>query len=179
MVSPAPDSFNAASLATLAPAHQLNRMGKSAQAGLTDRRPHPVGTNIWRSLISRRRGYLFALKVLQRIITEARKHGSTSKKFYPSIKPKALFSLLQVERETRYRTMEKRRGNPSYALLEQSGIQFLSGRKLVPGNETNPSVLKQDKHILIAEQTDRYCVPVLNPETSLGRAVTESTHNEF
>ena len=52
-VSPTPDSFSGASLSTLAPAHCLNRVGKSAQAGLTDRRPHPEDTNIRRSLISR------------------------------------------------------------------------------------------------------------------------------
>ena len=77
------DSFCGTSLATLAPAHRLNRVGKSAQAGLTDRRLHPLDANIWRSFISSRRGYLFATKVMQRIITlfqnnESRANSSES-----------------------------------------------------------------------------------------------------
>ena len=64
-----PVNFSGAELNEPAPAHRLIRVAKSARAGLTDRRPPAANSNIWLSLLTRRRGDLFAAKVLQRIIT--------------------------------------------------------------------------------------------------------------
>ena len=55
---------------------------------------------------------------------------------------------------------------------------MIQGRKYDPGCEGNPSIIRQDKHVVFLEvQRAAYSVPLLAPTSALGRSTGEEIHN--
>ena len=51
-------------------------VGKSARSGVADRRPMPPDSNPWKMLLDARRGYTYAVRVLDKILGLFRRAGS-------------------------------------------------------------------------------------------------------
>ena len=157
-------------------------VGKSARSGLVNRQPPMPDSNPWRTLLKKRRGYHFAVKVLHRCISLFWKKGSkdvfAGDQTLP-VQNQALVLLFRGEQENVYRAAETRRGCPAYTIKEEQGVIFQQGRKLDPGSDVSPSVAKQDQHVILVSQVSSFCVPVLSPNTALGRSVCESVHDSF
>ena len=68
----ASESFMAAALSLFKP-HKKRKFPASARSGLNDRRPAKEDIYEWKDLLKRRRGYIFAAKVIQRILNMLKK----------------------------------------------------------------------------------------------------------
>jgi hypothetical protein len=158
------------------------RNALSARSGLTDKRPPPEDNNIWKTLISSRRGYTYLAKILARILTLLRKRGSISHTGPANLSPyqKALWALFAAERANSYRAIENRRGAPAFKVTEVSSILFLCGRKMADDpTSLQPSIHNQDKHYLLKDKQEScYMVPILSPRSALGQAAAQQIHDE-
>ena len=159
--------FSAAALCTFK-VSKKRRIALSARSGLPDPRPKAHDTNIWSRLIESRRGYVYAARVLAKILGLFREAGSTSQtgpEQCSGLYQKGLWALFAAERENSYKTIEN---------------QFLCGRKLADGPPYDePSIHKQDAHWLLKDAQElRYMVAVVNPHTALGMAIGQEIHDE-
>ena len=75
----APESFMAAALSSFKP-HKKRRFYVSARSGLNDKRPAKEDMNVWKDLLKRRRGYICAAKVFQRILNMLKNMGAPTLK---------------------------------------------------------------------------------------------------
>ncbi|MCP4482174.1 MAG: hypothetical protein GY817_05220, partial [bacterium] len=160
--------------------HRKRHTARSARSGLVDKRPI-TDDNPWHELISRRRGYKPAQRVVARIIELFRKRRNVENATddLPAM-DLALRLLFQSERANSYKAAETRRGNQTWRLVEESGILFIQGRAMDPGPPDSPSLLKQEDHLIIPEmQQISYMVPLLSPASALGRAVCQQVHDQF
>ena len=158
------------------------RNALSARSGLTDKRPPPEDNNIWKTLISSRRGYTYSAKILARILTLLRKRGSISHTGPANLSPyqKALWALFAAERANSYRAIENRRGTPAFKVSEVSSILFLCGWKMADDpTSLQPPIHNQDKHYLLQDkQESSYMVPISSPRSALGQAAAKQIHDE-
>jgi hypothetical protein len=92
---------------------------------------------------------------------------------------KALLILFRGERDNAFVAAAGRRGYQSFELKEEEGILWLVGRALDPGDHEAPSLLSQDKHLLLAQQEATYMVPYLAGGTALACATMEEIHDDF
>ena len=176
-----PTSFAAASLGTFK-STKVRRVALSARSGITDRRAPREDQNSWKDLISSRRGYMFAARTIHRIILMFKRKGSKSVQKHASTWSQALVALFSSERPNSYATLETRRGNPQFKVVESLGILLIQGRRIQEGgSQTNPSTHQQTEHLLFGEggrQQTSYCVPILSPHSALGIAVAETLHDK-
>ena len=152
----------ATAIGTVKAPRQRN-IGKSVRSGFEDRHPPMKDSNPWRTLLQKRRGYNFAVKVLSRCLSLFRKKDS-----------KDLFS------ENACRAAETCRGCPAYTIREEQGIIFLQGKKLDPGTDATHYMAKQDQQVILKSQVSSFFVfPSCRPKTALRRSVCESVHDSF
>ena len=111
-----------------------------------------------------------------------KRKGSKSVQKHASTWSQALVALFSSERPNSYATLETRRGNPQFKVVESLGILLIQGRRIQEGgSQTNPSTHQQTEHLLFGEggrQQTSYCVPILSPHSALGIAVAETLHDE-
>ena len=110
---------------------RARRATKGARSGLKDHREQQPDTNIWKQLLEKRRGYLFAARVLARILDWRRRHqkqevggdGSTE-----TTEQRAVKELFRGERENAFEAAGKRRAGGSsstFQIVEHEGIIML------------------------------------------------------
>ena len=154
-------------------------VAKGSRSGLIDKRP-ATDDNPWRHLLSRRRGYKPAQRVLARIIELFRKKKKTKEADDIPAMDQALIMLFKGERANSYKAAETRRGNQTWRLVEDSDILFIQGRAIDPGPPDSPSLLMQEDHLVLGKkQQSSYMVPLLSPTSALGRAVCQQVHDQF
>ena len=144
------------------------RIALSARSGLRDNRPTKQDTNIWSDLVGRHRGYVYAARILSKILGLFRAAGSinqTGPAQCSGLYQKGFWALFAAERENSYNTIQNRKGTPSFPIVEVSNILFLCGRKMAEGPPYNePSIHKKDGHWLLKDaQESRYMVSVVSP----------------
>ena len=161
-----PTSFAATYLGTFK-STKVRRVALSARSGITDRRAPREDQNSWKDLISSRRGYMFAARTIHRIILMFKRKGSKSVQKHASTWNQALVPLFSSERANSYATLETRRENPQFKILESLGILLIQGRRIQGGGtQTKSSVHQKKEHLLFGEggrQQTSYCVQVLSP----------------
>ena len=77
----------------------------------------------------------------------------------------ALVALFSSERANSYATLETRRGNSQFKVVESLGILLIQGKIIQGGTQINPPIHQQKEHLLFGEggrQPTSYCVPVLS-----------------
>ena len=163
---------------------RARRAIKGARSGLKDHRKQQPDTNVWKQLLEKRRGYLFAARVLARILDWRRRHlkqeadgdGSTE-----TTEQWAVLELFRAERENAFEAASKRRAGGSsstFQIVEHEGIIMLQGRKYDPGTEGNPSIVKQTDHVVVPKvQRAAYSVPLLSSTSALGRSTAQEVHD--
>jgi hypothetical protein len=158
--------------------HRPRHVARSARSGLLDKRPI-TDDNPWSQLLSRRRGYRPAQRVLARILTLFRKWKAKDENDLPEM-DQALKLLFSGERANSYKAAETRRGNQTWSLVEESNILFIQGRAYDPGPSDSPSILMQEDHLIIGDKQQKsYMVPLLSPNSALGKAVCQQVHDQF
>ena len=163
---------------------RARRATKGARSGLQDHRKQQPDTNVWKHLLEQRRGYLFAARVLARILAWSRRHkkqkadGDDSTE---TTEQRAVKELFRGERENAFEAAGKRRAGGSsstFQIVEHEGIIMLQGRKYDPGTEGNPSIIRQTDHVVVPEaQRAAYSVPLLSPTSALGRSTAQEVHD--
>ena len=161
--------------------HKPRHTSRSARSGLVDKRPLQ-DLNVWKTLLNKRRGYSFTVRVIKRCLAFIKgcRKGSGGGQDNLDAHQTALRLLFQAERSNSFKAAETRRGYHGFELVEDQGILFIQGRSIDPGTEEEPSILKQDNHILISEKQEAgYMVPLMAGHTALAKATMEEIHDEF
>ena len=85
------------------------RVTKKPRTDIQDSRPPPEDSNVWATLIKKRRGFTFAQNVLTKLLDLFRNHGSKPKGGYNHevLSAKALVQLFQAEHENSFQAAEK------------------------------------------------------------------------
>jgi hypothetical protein len=159
------------------------RATKGARSGLKNHRTQQPDTNIWKQLLEKRQGYSFAARILGRILEWARRNQKqeVGENKSETTEQRAILELFRAERQNSFEAASKRRAGGSssfFQIVEHEGVIMIQGRKYDPGCEGNPSIIRQDNHVVVPEvQRAAYSVPLLAPTSALGRSTAEEIHN--
>ena len=139
------------------------RYALSARSGLKDNRPLPQDTNNWKQLLVSHRRYVYAPKILSKILGLFIAAGSinhTGPAQCSGVNQKWLWVLVAAEGDNSYQTIQNRKGTPSCSIEEVSNILFLCVRKMSEGPPYDePFIHKQDAHWLLKyARESRYMV---------------------
>ena len=161
---------------------RARRATRGARSGLKDNRAQKPDTNVWKELLEKRQGYLFAVRVLTRILDWRRRHQKqNTDDSTETTEQRAILELFRAERENAFEAASKRRAggsSSSFQVVEHRGIVMLQGRKYDPGTDNNPSVIRQSSFEVVPEvQRAAYSVPLLSPTTALGTSTAQEVHN--
>ena len=99
-----PDVLAAAAIGTFKGNPQPRRATRGVRAGLKDRRTPGPDTNVWKTLLEKRRGYDFAKRILIRILQLFRRAGSRPVEgtLTEALDKRAMLALFRGERENSF-----------------------------------------------------------------------------
>ena len=110
------------------------RVTKKPRTDIQDRRPLAKDSNVWATLIKKRREFTIAQNVLTRLLELFRNRGSKPEDGHDheALSAKALVLLFQAERQNRFQAAEKPRSSMLFKIVEDRDIILLQGRKYDP-----------------------------------------------